>query len=77
MQHQCCWRAGFPTRKAIRPFAQRYKLLLRGAFVGLVISDLEDEVRPAAFCRFIRADTCDPPKTQSTQSRLVIIRILL
>eukprot|EP00208_Stichococcus_sp_RCC1054_P002079 CAMPEP_0206143610 /NCGR_PEP_ID=MMETSP1473-20131121/21153_1 /ASSEMBLY_ACC=CAM_ASM_001109 /TAXON_ID=1461547 /ORGANISM="Stichococcus sp, Strain RCC1054" /LENGTH=1690 /DNA_ID=CAMNT_0053539093 /DNA_START=726 /DNA_END=5798 /DNA_ORIENTATION=+ len=35
--------AGFPTRKAIRPFAQRYKLLLRGAGVGRVIADMEDE----------------------------------
>jgi hypothetical protein len=40
----CARRAGFPTRKAFRPFAQRYKLLLRSARPGVVVSDLSDEV---------------------------------
>ncbi len=40
----CSACAGFPTRKAIRPFAQRYKLLLRGAAAGAVVADMNDEV---------------------------------
>lgn len=40
----CAPCAGFPTRKSFRPFAQRYKLLLRSARPGVAISDLSDEV---------------------------------
>lgn len=46
--------SGFPTRKAIRPFAQRYKLLLRGACAGAVIVDMTDEVCSLSFCLAVR-----------------------
>lgn len=55
---QCLLCAGFPTRKAIRPFAQRYKLLLRGASAGAVIADMTDEVDPAV-SNWFHLNVCD------------------
>jgi hypothetical protein len=74
-------RAGFPTRKAFRPFAQRYKLLLRSARPGVVVSDLSDEVggrRRACNAYPFAGDICgDCEIVWSGASSLLLCALLL